>query len=1025
MKNLFKNLMLVAVAAMAFTACTETNDEVNAVVNKTRYEFTANIAEETRSGFAEKEEGATAYKSEWFGNETLKIFVTDYGSYNVETTADINAEGQFDLELENAPESFFITAVSPAESWVSEYTATIPAVQTPLANSVDPKAHLLQAQAVPVSGNSGDINFTHMAAYGKMTVKDVDFAIDHVVVDLKGSYYGYDRELSYTINATNVENNTFWFATEPIDVAKFTVTAYDAEGNAVTKTVDVAEAGKTMSFQYGRVGTFSVSGLEEYTEPVGPMFTSAETSSYGQDKYIYFYSDDNSLSTLKINAFGCFGDNDDIWIAGVYSHNWSNSAVIYTGIYSTYDGIEINEITVTVSHVNEGYKIVIENVYDRYGNMLLEKATYIGEISGLAKPDPRVKLDTPNVTSTISGKTITMTWEAVANAESYLIEGESLAEPISTTELTATITLPTYDYCYFYVQAVVDANSTEYRSSDKTYVEYNDPREPLASPANLKAEADGNNVTITWDSVEGADSYSVYVDGTLVAEKIKATSYLFEADYGTYYNIRVVANVVEGSTDYRNSDSAYTYITTPIDIDGIEANYNVTLTGYTINKDSSYGKQFEFTSDDSMLRINLPVNPNLPDELPAGIYTGVYGSSSFSSGAALEFNYYDTQYWCSSLMSGQWFGDKCGVKVTREDNGDWSIIMINYNWTYGYVKYVYNETVSQSESESKEFTLASLDEKTYNSNKYGFEYSFATEDGNVYGSIYINNGMNTSELVEGTYAFHNMYGDVYIPGFTATLRDKNNGDLQSLASGSMVVTAENVVITLNDYILVYTFESTVTPEPEPEVYTDFAETAEKTVVYGQDGYVSATYTLANGTWIETADDYNYGSYTTTQEGNVYKFSFTDEKNKRNVVITYTEETGGDTPADVTLTFTKDLTSEYGSGYEDYCYYELTSGADVIGFWIFNNKSDKHYLYDGTYTNGTSINHVAYNTSSGVFIEDITIDGQYISRTNNCGAQASSSIVISNQGGHVVINLDYVDGGAEVKSRTYEFNGTIN
>ena len=149
------------------------------------------------------------------------------------------------------------------------------------------------------------INMTHQVAYGKMTVNGVDFEIDHVVVDLVGSFYNSARELSYTINAANVENNTFWFATEPIDVAEFTVTAYDAEGNnAVTKTVDVAEAGKTMSFQYGRVGTFSVSDLVEYTEPVGPMFTSAETSSYGQDKYIYFYSDDNSLSTLKINACG-------------------------------------------------------------------------------------------------------------------------------------------------------------------------------------------------------------------------------------------------------------------------------------------------------------------------------------------------------------------------------------------------------------------------------------------------------------------------------------------------------------------------------------------------------------------------------------------------------------------------------------------------------------------------------------------------------------------------------------------------
>jgi hypothetical protein len=103
---------------------------------------------------------------------------------------------------------------------------------------------------------------------------------------------------------------------------------------------------------------------------------------------------------------------------------------------------------------------------------------------------------------------------------------------------------------------------------------------------------------------------------------------------------------------------------------------------------------------------------------------------------------------------------------------------------------------------------------------------------------------------------------------------------------------------------------------------------------------------------------------------------------------------------------------------------LTSGADVIGFWIYNNKSDKHYLYDGTYTNGTSLNHIAYNPSSGVFIENVTIDGQYVSRTNNAGAQTSSTIEVSDQGGHVVINLDYVDEYAVAHSRTYTFSGTI-
>ena len=472
MKNLFKNLMLVAVAAMAFTACTETNDEVNAVSKTTRYEFTANIAEDTRSGFAEKEEGATAYKSEWFGNETLKIFVTDYNTYNVETTASISAEGKFDLELTDAPESFFITAVSPAESWVSEYTATIPAVQTPLANSVDPKAHLLQAQAKPVSGNSGDIDFTHMAAYGKMTVNGVAFAIDHVVVDLKGTFYGYDRELSYTINATNVENNTFWFATEPIDVAEFTVTAYDAEGNSVTKTVDVAEAGKTMSFQYGRVGTFSVSGLEKAEEKFDSTYAYIYEGSVQYNDVTYmFVADDNR--GLRIDFCGII-ENKTI-PAGTYT--FSTSSGMYPKwcfYYPDVDGWNTNKLIdgQAVVSVKDGqYMIVFTNLVDEYGNVAVEKFTFKGELPGLDVPDPRAKLATPELTYTNEDKIVTLSWNAIEGVEYYSVECDKDAiEDFTTTETSATITLPEYGAYEFSVAAKVADNNENYRSSDAATV---------------------------------------------------------------------------------------------------------------------------------------------------------------------------------------------------------------------------------------------------------------------------------------------------------------------------------------------------------------------------------------------------------------------------------------------------------------------------------------------------------------------------------------------------------------------------
>ena len=498
MKNLFKNLMLVAVAAMAFTACTETGEEVNAVSKTTRYEFTANIADDTRSGFAEKEEGATAYKSEWFGNETLKIFVTDYSNYNVETTASINAEGQFTLELEDAPESFFVTVVSPAESWASEYTATIPAVQTPLANSVDPKAHLLQSSPMPVSGGQATINLTHMAAYGKMTVKGVEFAIDHVVVDLKGTFYGYDRELSYTINATNVENNTFWFATEPIDVAEFTVTAYDAEGNAVAKTVDVAAAGKTMSFQYGRVGTFSVSGLEEAKETYDSTYAYVYESYGDTDKQIMFVAEDGR--GLRIDFYNVYENN--CIVPGTYtftgdSKMWPSWCFYYANVEYNYTS-KLDGGQAVVSVEDGQYKIVFTNMA-LGSTVYVEQFTFKGEISGLAIPDPRAKLATPEVTYTNEDKVVTLSWNAIEGVEYYSVECDSDAiANFTTTETSATITLPAYGAYSFSVAAKVADNNENYRSSDAATVKVvvEDPN-AWADYELTSVAVSGNFVTMT------------------------------------------------------------------------------------------------------------------------------------------------------------------------------------------------------------------------------------------------------------------------------------------------------------------------------------------------------------------------------------------------------------------------------------------------------------------------------------------------------------------------------------------------
>ena len=290
MKNLFKNLMLVAVAAMAFTACTETNEEVNANVEKRVFKFIAGFADDTRSGFLEKEEGAKAYKSEWFGDETLKVYANGVAK-DVEIE---DAEGHFSVELTGNPTH--INVYSPASAWSSEDFPTIPAEQTPSANSVDPAAHILKAQGASV--NSGVVTMSHAVAYGKMTVNAPStFAISYVEVSFKGGDV-------YTIKADNVENNTFWFATKPAEVSEFTVKAYNAEGKAVAKIVDVAAQGKTLAFNVGKVSTFSVSGLKAVVEQSSSdytLVTDASTLAVGDKVIIVANDKDAAMSTTQNN----------------------------------------------------------------------------------------------------------------------------------------------------------------------------------------------------------------------------------------------------------------------------------------------------------------------------------------------------------------------------------------------------------------------------------------------------------------------------------------------------------------------------------------------------------------------------------------------------------------------------------------------------------------------------------------------------------------------------------------------------
>ena len=479
MKKMFKNLMLVAVAAMAFVACSQDVNDINILPKQTTLNFTARFVEDTRAYFGEK--GDEGYPVYWAGGESVRFVApgADYdGTYETRAEAikvdELGKEATFNVVFDNPIKAGTVYAYL-GDNWNPTINyAYVYNYQTPTATSVDPNC-IMASTSFEYDGETMEVSgdFAHGVGYGKMTINGFEGkTISSVQLSFEGTRY-----CNYTLNVADIEEHTFWFASEENEVSNFTISV-DVDGVSYSKEVEI-----------------------------------------GSDKHLYFKK----------------------------------------GLVSKFS------------------------------------------VSGLVK-DP-IQLETPIVTTSF---------------------------------------------------------------------------------------ADGK-VTASWSPIENAESYTVKVNDTVVEENYKETSYSFDASYSTYYSISVIANAAEGSVDYLDSYEAFTSITTPLDINMV-TDYTVTLTNYTIDLESSYGdKLFKFTSDDATKWINLPVNPNLNDVLPAGTYTGVYDYWSYSSDANLEFNYYDTQFNYSSLYVNEWATSKSGVEVIRESDDTWSITIVVFTEDNYSIKYVYSE----------------------------------------------------------------------------------------------------------------------------------------------------------------------------------------------------------------------------------------------------------------------------------------------------------------------------------------------
>lgn len=585
---------------MGFAACSMENEPV--VENNKEVHIIKVVAgfDATRSGFGELE--GDIYKQVWDGTETIAwgIATNDYryenGTVSNETSgSSINFDitpGVYDPEGRGGKIMF----CSPASSAIinnNTIVAQVPAVQTPLANSCDPLAHVLIAEAT-YDGFVKDLttvaaNFRHYSAYGRMTITSLPAfvegdAVKDVVLNI-GSY-------TYTLNPKNVVDNVYWFGCAHNDnVTAMTVTIRTNNGYSYTKALNLD--GKNFAFETGKLTTFkvgmssaSVIAPEEDDEPelAARRFTHVEWWG-GTDQNSFKFSNDEGdyvIVRLSNKDYETVGDATDPNAIRYGDYHWAESGSPSTGYfriieahiedayYSDGNYINVdNDPTVSVKITEDG-KYIIDFVftigYSELGYELDYEYSY-AEVEDELEPFP---LAAPtNVKAHAEGREVTITWDPVDGAGSYQVEFNDGASLHVDSGCACTYTFNEYVVLPQPTHANVRALSADtykYSDSEQTTVEFVLGAQTLDTPGGFNYDATSSSVTLKWDAVEKAEGYTVAIEGgeTKTVNNPEAT---FEGlTAGTEYTITVIA---KGDGDlYYDSDAATTIVTTDTESSG-------------------------------------------------------------------------------------------------------------------------------------------------------------------------------------------------------------------------------------------------------------------------------------------------------------------------------------------------------------------------------------------------------------------------------------------------------------------------
>lgn len=287
MKSLFKSLMLVAVAAMGFTACQKGSDEV-VVLDDVKMTINAAV-ESNRTVIDEANK-----RVNWSAGDALKV-IENSTTYRATSAINIAADGtaQFTVSFPaSTATAFTYNAIYPASA-VNEDDAgkvdatkvkvTVKDAQSATATSFDPLADILVSKHIETTAQPTtlDMQFKRLVALGKLTLTNLpasstiskvtftageeDVLAGRNYVDaVTGavSQYGYHESknaISVSYAEAVASTTPIYFACNPFDMAEGEVFKVEVICSDATYTREVTiPTGRSLTFVEGDLNTFSV-----------------------------------------------------------------------------------------------------------------------------------------------------------------------------------------------------------------------------------------------------------------------------------------------------------------------------------------------------------------------------------------------------------------------------------------------------------------------------------------------------------------------------------------------------------------------------------------------------------------------------------------------------------------------------------------------------------------------------------------------------------------------------------------------